>query len=316
MNALPQASDKLVLFGAAGLVGQNLIDLLRSTGLRHLVCIDKHRANTAILRSRHPDLEVIEADMAEPGAWEEACRGAAAAVMLQAQIGGEIEAEFQRNNVAATTRALAALRRAGVAYAVHVSSSVVNSGVRDWYTESKRAQEDLVRSSDIANCVLRPTLMFGPFDRKHLGWLARFMQRAPVFPVPGNGRYWRQPLYVGDFCAIIRTCLEQRRTGVYDITGRERITYVDMIRTIRRTIGARTRITPIPYWSFWTLLKVYGTVRPNAPFTTKQLEALVAPDEFELIPWWEIFGVEPTTFEAAIRETFGATRAHDPVLEF
>ena len=31
--------------------------------------------------------------------------------------------------------------------------------------------------------------MFGWFDRKHLGWLARFMTRAPVFPVPGHGRY-------------------------------------------------------------------------------------------------------------------------------
>ena len=45
--------------------------------------------------------------------------------------------------------------------------------------------------------------MFGWFDRKHLGWLARFMQRAPVFPIPGDGRYLRQPLYVGDLCNVI-----------------------------------------------------------------------------------------------------------------
>ena len=41
--------------------------------------------------------------------------------------------------------------------------------------------------------------MFGWFDRKHLGWLARFMCRVPVFPIPGSGEYLRQPLYVGDF---------------------------------------------------------------------------------------------------------------------
>ena len=98
--------------------------------------------------------------------------------------------------------------------------------------------------------VLRPTLMFGWFDRKHLGWLARFMQRAPVFPVPGHGRYLRQPLYAGDFCAVIAACLE-RRLGdgaQYDITGQERIDYIDLIRTVRaacrrarrRSSGCRT----------------------------------------------------------------------------
>jgi len=39
--------------------------------------------------------------------------------------------------------------------------------------------------------VLRPTLMFGWFDRKHVGWLKRFMERMPVFPIPGDGRMWR-----------------------------------------------------------------------------------------------------------------------------
>jgi hypothetical protein len=46
--------------------------------------------------------------------------------------------------------------------------------------------------------------MFGWFDRKHLGWLSRFMKKVPVFPIPGHGRYMRQPLYGGrDFANII-----------------------------------------------------------------------------------------------------------------
>ena len=61
--------------------------------------------------------------------------------------------------------------------------------------------------------------MFGWFDRKHLGWLARFMARAPRFPIPGHGRYLRQPLYAGDFCDIVIACLERRITGVYNISG-------------------------------------------------------------------------------------------------
>ena len=79
--------------------------------------------------------------------------------------------------------------------------------------QSKDAQEKLVVESGLPVVVLRPTLMFGWFDRKHLGWLARFMQKTPVFPVPGNGRYLRQPLYAGDFCDIIMACIERRPSG-------------------------------------------------------------------------------------------------------
>ena len=53
----------------------------------------------------------------------------------------------------------------------------------DDYTETKKAQEALTAASGIKQVVLRPTLMFGWFDRKHVGWLARFMQKTPVFPI-------------------------------------------------------------------------------------------------------------------------------------
>jgi uncharacterized protein YbjT (DUF2867 family) len=68
-----------------------------------------------------------------------------------------------------------------VPYAVNISSSVVNSKAVDDYTETKKAQEALTAASGIKQVVLRPTLMLGWFDRKHVGWLARFMQKTPVF---------------------------------------------------------------------------------------------------------------------------------------
>jgi hypothetical protein len=57
-----------------------------------------------------------------------------------------------------------------VPYTVHISSSVVES-VADHYSSTKRSQEKIVLEwySDV---VLRPTLMFGWFDRKHqIGFL-------------------------------------------------------------------------------------------------------------------------------------------------
>lgn len=308
-------NDKIVLLGGAGLVGQNLVVQLKDEGFTNLVVVDKHAPNIAVLRKLHPELTVIAADMAAPGAWQNTFAGANSVVMLQAQIGGEDKSAFMRNNVESTVQAVAACKKHGVPYIVHISSSVINSQAVDWYTESKKAQEKVIAESGIRHVVLRPTLMFGWFDRKHLGWLSRFMRRVPVFPIPGSGKYLRQPLFVLDFCRIIRACLEQRATGAYNITGRDRVDYIDIIRTVKRETGAGAMILRIPYSLFWVLLKIYALFDKDPPFTTKQLEALVIPEEFELIPWWDIFHVPATPFADAVRETFRGRYA-DVVLEF
>jgi uncharacterized protein YbjT (DUF2867 family) len=199
---------------------------------------------------------------------------------------------------------------------VNISSSVVNSMAVDNYTETKKAQEALTLASGIRQVVLRPTLMFGWFDRKHVGWLARFMQKTPVFPIPGDGKYLRQPLYAGDFSAIIASALEHETTGTFDITGLERIDYIDLMRAVKEASGAKARIQKLPYGMFKLLLQANALVDKNPAFTVKQLEALVTPDVFEVIDWPGIFGIQATPLREALRITFQDPVYSKVVLEF
>lgn len=293
-----------MLAGGAGLVGQNLVPRLKQQGYSNLVVLDKHAQALASLQRRHPDIAAHQADLSCPDAWEDLLAGADALVMLQAQIGGKDYQQFQRNNIDATRVILNAVKSRGVSYLVHVSSSVVESVADDWYTNTKMEQEKLVAESGIAHVILRPTLMFGWFDRKHLGWLSRFMRKVPVFPVPGMGRYMRQPLYAGDFCNILISCIEGCRTGTYNISGLEKVDYIDIVREVKRATRSRTVILPIPYSLFYALLRVWAVFDPEPPFTAEQLSALVAGDSFEVIDWPAIFDVRPTPFPDAIHETF------------
>ena len=311
-------TDKIVLPGGAGLVGQNLVARLKAEGHTNIVVLDKHRANLAVLQRVQPGITVEYADLAEPGAWQRHIEDADVVVMLQAQIGGNDYQEFVRNNVQSTGLVLAAIQaRKTPPYLVHISSSVVESVADDFYTKTKKDQERMVVDSAIPCVVLRPTLMFGWFDRKHLGWLARFMQKVPVFPIPGHGRYMRQPLYVGDFCNIIIRCIERKMVGeLYNISGHEKLDYIDIIREIKRATNAATPIVNIPYSLFHALIWLWGCFDKNPPFTTQQLAALVAHDEFEVIDWPGIFGVPCTPFRQAIDETFNDPVYGNVVLEF
>ncbi|TPD62099.1 NAD-dependent epimerase/dehydratase family protein [Stenotrophomonas maltophilia] len=309
-------NDKIVLTGAAGLVGQNLIVEMKQQGYTRLVAIDKHAHNLEILRGLHPDVETILADLAEPGDWAQAFEGARLVVQLHAQITGKTTDLFVRNNLTATGHVLAACKAAGVPYMVHISSSVVNSVAKDDYTNTKREQEQMVVASGQRHCVLRPTLMFGWFDPKHLGWLSRFMARTPVFPIPGDGRFMRQPLYERDFCRCIAKCIETEPDGrVFDIVGDTRVDYVDIIRTIKRVKKLHTLIVHIPIGFFAFLLKVYSLFSSKPPFTADQLKALSAGDDFKGVDTEAVFGVKQTPFEAAIRESYTDPRYSHIVLQ-
>ncbi|HEY2682932.1 MAG TPA: NAD-dependent epimerase/dehydratase family protein [Steroidobacteraceae bacterium] len=313
---MSQYKKKIVLPGGAGLVGQNLIVRLLAQGYGDIVVLDKHRANLDILRKVHPKVTAEFADLSVEGDWRRHIEEADVVVMLQAQIGGNDRSAFERNNLDSTRRILDAMRGRDI-HVVHISSSVVASVVHDYYSDTKREQERVMLDSGMRCITLRPTLMFGWFDRKHLGWLSRFMRKSPIFPIPGNGQFVRQPLYVGDFCSIIMSCIGRDMAGgVYDISGLTKMYYLDIIRDIRQVIGAHTAIVRIPYRVFQMLLWTWALVDRDPPFTTQQLAALIAPDEFKVIDWPAIFDVAPTPFAAAIAETFNDPRFGNIVLEF
>jgi len=311
---------KIVITGAAGLVGQNLIPRLRAKGFTEIVAMDKHPTNVKILKKYHPTVRVLHKDLAEESAsthgWGEELIACEALVIAHAQIGGVDSEEFIRNNVLATERLLEAAIRYKVPYIISISSSVVNSMAVDNYTETKKVQEALVAASGIPQVVLRPTLMFGWFDRKHVGWLARFMQRVPIFPIPGSGRFLRQPLFAADFCEIITSCILAKTTGAYNITGQERIDYIDLIRAVKKATHAKVHLQKIPYSLFWSLLKVNSFFDKNPVFTVKQLQALVTPDVFEVIDWPALFRIRATPLQQALDETFQDPVYSQVVLDF
>ncbi len=307
---------KIIITGAAGLVGQNLITLLSERNDVELIAIDKHVNNLAILGKLHPRVKTITANLSQQGGWEEVFDQASVVVILHAQITGKTYKPFLENNIKATELVLEQCHAYKVPYLVHASSSVINSVASDDYTQTKRKQEDMVRNSGLEYSILRPTLMFGWFDPKHLGWLARFMEKTPIFPIPGSGLYIRQPLYNRDFCRAIEVCIDtQPANKVYDLVGPEKINYIDMIRTIKHVKGLKTAIVPIPYGLFKILLDIYALFTPRPPFTSDQLKALTAGDEFQGVDMKEIFDFEPTPFEQAIKETFLDRRYSHVVLE-
>jgi hypothetical protein len=127
----------------------------------------------------------------------------------------------------------------------------------------------------------------------------------------------RQPLYAGDFSDIIASCIANPLPGkIYNISGQEKIDYIDLVCTVREATNSRATIIRVPYSLFWALLKIYAVFDRDPPFTTGQLEALVIPEVFEIIDWPSQFNVSATPLLEAMQETFQDPVYSDVVLEF
>lgn len=309
---------KVFLPGGAGLVGLNLINQLRQ---RHpdwqLIVVDKKQQAIAIGRHLFPQVHFLCEDLidSQTSTWPGLLQSCDSCVMLQAEIGNTDPSAFERNNITSTEVVLEQMLRWRIPRLIHVSSSVVNSVADDLYTRTKRRQEQLVIDQWPSAIVLRPTLMFGWFDSKHLGWLARFMQHLPIFPIPGSGRFIRQPLFVADFCAVIVRCLEDSSLhGCYDITGTEKVSYVSLMRQLRQAVGAHPWIVHLPIPLFGWLLQAWALLSRQPAFTRDQLEALTAGDEFDLIDWPTIFSVQATPLAEALRITYRDPRFRNVVI--
>ena len=300
---------KIFIPGGAGLVGLNLIYILSKNHPNwEILVVDKKQSSILIGKKLFKNVNFLCEDLTlkKGNKWHSLIKDFDICIMLQAEIGNKDTTQFERNNVLSTEVILKEIKKTTINKIIHVSSSVLNSVYNDSYTETKLLQEKIIlKKWNKKLVILRPTLMFGFFDRKHLGWIQKFMKRFPVFPIPGNGNFIRQPLFVLDFCKIIESCiLNLSLEGIFDITGLQKVPYKKLMKIIRNNIKNKPLFVYIPIPIFGILLEIWGLISHKPAFTKTQLQALTAGDEFEVINWPEIFSLRPTNIEKAIYLTY------------
>ena len=192
-------SDRVLITGGRGLLGNAVIDDVRSRGW--LV--------TALQRSAsgRADGEVVRdhrGDVTDARAVEEAMEGCTAVVHLAARVGIEgTWRDFESVNVEGTRIVLDAAQRHGVRAFVQVSSpSVAHAGkplvgaeaevadptsARGHYSRSKAMAELLVLGqSDVPAVAVRPHLVWGPGDTQLIGRIVARARAGRLFVIDGG----------------------------------------------------------------------------------------------------------------------------------
>ena len=213
---------------------------------------------------------------------------------------------FEKVHVESTRHVVHAAKRWGIPRLVHVSALGAAPGGPGNYFDSKGRAEEIVRRSDLAWTIFRPSGIFGPGDQ-FLSELGRGIRGAPVFPVPGEGKFLLQPVFVGDVVKGIADCLTRPGTEkrAFDVVGPERFTYEEVIDRIAVAAGRRVRKVHIPVIWIRRAVRFLSRFR-KFPLSPDMLDILLAGNTGDDRPYASAFGLTLLRLSAYI-DSIGRT---------
>ncbi|MEP0762796.1 MAG: NAD(P)H-binding protein [Chloroflexota bacterium] len=288
----------ILITGAAGYVGNNLVRLLVAQGqpVRALVhSPDKAAVRLADVREQ---IEIVAGDVTRPETLRPALEGASAVVHLVAVAIERQRGDYERINTQGTVNVVDAAKAAGVRRFINMSQNGADSRLPYRFLASKGRAQDYVAASGLDWTALRPSVIWGPQD-EFANVQARLIKLTPlVFPIVGDGSTRFQPVWVGDVVAVVARCLDDASTigGEYALGGPEVLTYAQIVRRVLEAMGARRLTINVPVPLLRPVVKLMEVALPNPPVTTSLLDLLKVDNAVADNALTRVFGITPRPF--------------------
>lgn len=254
----PARPPRIVITGAAGWLGQNLVREVAAE--REVVrCLVRTSEEAALLSLVSPAVQPVVGDVRDPSAIDTLFDGANGATVVHAAAVIHPQRRVQELhdvNVGGTQLVLDQARRAGAGRFVHISSNSpfgANAGPSERFTEasamnpylgygrSKADAEGLVSTAnargDVETVILRPPWFYGPFQPERQTQWFRAVRRGR-FPLVGDGTNRRSMVFTGNLVhGILRAEVAAKAAGqAYWIADGEPLDMSTILATVRQAL--------------------------------------------------------------------------------
>lgn len=180
------------------------------------------------------------------------------------------------NAVANSCALFHAAAQAGVARIVHIS--IANPSLESSlpYYRGKALVEHALTEVGVPYSIVRPTLVFGGDRDVLVNNIAWILRRMPMFAVPGKGDYPVQPVHVDDLARICEQSASAEDDVTVDAAGPETMTFEELVREVRHTVGARSPIMHLPPVLMTAASRALGLLVHDVVLTPDEISGLTA----------------------------------------
>jgi NADH dehydrogenase len=239
----------ILLTGATGLVGGELLPLLLSQGHEVRALVRDPRR----LGANRVNVQIALGDLADPFSMRHALRGVDTVIHLAATIRDQPRGSIEELNGLATARLLRSAERVGVERFAFFSAIGATEFQRTRFFRAKAMAERAVLASPLEGIVFAPSIVYGPGDP----WieLLHRLSALPVVPVSGSGDARYQPIWARDVARCVAAAIngggEARGSGSdgssrFELAGPETLSYDGIVDTVTRAWGRERPLLHVP----------------------------------------------------------------------
>ncbi|HJN17067.1 MAG TPA: NAD-dependent epimerase/dehydratase family protein [Armatimonadota bacterium] len=164
-----------------------------------------------------------------------------------------------------------------------------------------RAGEQLIRDSGLDYTIVRPTMIYGSVRDKNMHRLIRFVDRAPLLLIPGDGKNLMQPVHRDDLADGIVAAMTTESTALqtYDLAGPDGISFREIITEIMDVLGREKRVIPVNRSLAVGVAAVMQFI-PGFPVSREQVQRLQEDKVFSIEKAVEELDYRPRSFRTGI----------------
>ncbi len=292
----------ILLTGASGFVGQNLLSALVSEGNKVVACV----RDTKKWQARFPEIECLQCDFSKdhsPDVWVPRLKGIDLVINAVGIIRETRSQSFENIHTKAPVALFTAATQVGINKILQISALGADANAETPYHITKRAADDALKSLKLNSVIFYPSMVIGRGGDSTTLFSA--MASLPIMPIIGKGDQQLQPIHIDHLKDNLLELLKNWPTEAqgFELVGAKSISLLNLFTLLRKWLQMKpTFALFIPI----ALMKLSAALNDRlnfGPLTTDNLKMLLAGNCGNPTPISDATGIKPKSIEESLQKT-------------
>ena len=167
----------------------------------------------------------------------------------------------------------------------------------------KIAEED-IKNSDLDWTILRPTMIFGSTGDRNMIRLIKWIDKFPIIPIFGNGKYFQQPVNVRDIAWATFNVLMNSDTikESFNLSGAKAYNFNQIIDLTSMALRKKVFKFHISLSFSLSIFKFFENLKIKLPIKSEQLKRINENKDFSYAKAFRYFNYQPFDFYESIKK--------------